>query len=408
MAQAETPQPRPDLDQLVAHYCDLLGLRDWVITAEWVNEPGPLGYVIPTPTRKIARLCISTACPPEEVRATIAHELIHALLSPLTHVAEPSAGALMLEEQAVESLALAVVTAERNPIDAAAMRQALNGLDPRAAIRARVAAAAGRGRNRMDPKMLAALALEGGALMANETLPEEVAAWIKKAVEAMSGGALPSEEPAPESNPEPSADARPMADDEDDDEEDKDKDEEYRKRKRIAVRKLGRAAMKALGEKDPVRARGVLGARLEQAAELVAMKARLSDVSAKSEAARREKLWEDAVRDRRVQMRQAFVVVDGASGKPERQFAKWAQAQNAAYPEIEAFEAWISSRVPEPGAKAAEPSTALADLAVEKRAAFALSERDKLEAKRAGVDPEVLSRQLAVQQRGATGAGERV
>lgn len=47
----------------------------------------------------------------------------------------------------------------------------------------------------MDPKMLAALALEGGALTTLEGLPPEAAAWIKKAVELMSGGAPTAKEP---------------------------------------------------------------------------------------------------------------------------------------------------------------------------------------------------------------------
>ena len=404
MTPPETP--RPDLDSLVAHYRDLLGLRDWTITAEWRDDLGDaLACVIPTPTRRLATLYVATSCPAEELRASVVHELVHALLSPLTAVAEPSGAAVMLEEQAVEALALAVVRAEQSPTDRGAMARALSRLAPQ--VRARVSAAAGRRRSRMDPKMLAALALEGGALMANEGLPEEVAAWIKKAVEAMSGGAL---EAAPESTPDPNAPAARKPEDEEDDDEDKDMSEDERKLRRRLVRKFGRAALGMLGERDPIRARGILGARLEQAAELLATKARLEQTTKISDAARREKLWEDGVSDRRVQLAQAFRVVDGADGKPKRVYTAWAEKQNAAYPEIEAFEAWITSRVPEPGALKREetPSTALVDQAAQRRASHQLTERDRQEAKRAGINPDQLAAQLAEQNRGAERADERI
>lgn len=179
---------------------------------------------------------------------------------------------------------------------------------------------------------------------------------------------------------------------------------------------FGSYALQRLGltAADTVKAKGILGTKLDLAAEATTAKKSEAKTRATSETARREKLWEEAVRDRRVQMAQAFVRVDGppdAEGRPTaaRAYSVWAAKQNAAYPELPAFDAWISSRVPEPGTKAAEPSTLLADLATEKHGAFALDERSKLEAKRAGINPDVLAAQLAAQQqqRGATSAGER-
>jgi hypothetical protein len=54
----------------------------------------------------------------------------------------------------------------------------------------------------MDPKALAALAMEGGQFAAMEGLDPSVAEWIKKVIEAMAGGGAPeSEAPAREDNP---------------------------------------------------------------------------------------------------------------------------------------------------------------------------------------------------------------
>ena len=178
---------------------------------------------------------------------------------------------------------------------------------------------------------------------------------------------------------------------------------------------FGAYVLKRLGltAADTVKAKGVLGGKLDLAAQTATAKKSEQKTKAEADTAKREKLWEWGVRTRRVQMAQAFARADGppdADGKPTavRVYAEYATKQNAAYPELEAFEAWIQSRVPEPGTQTAEPSTALADLAAEKQRAFALTERDRLEAKRAGVDPDVLAQQLAMQQKGgARGAGER-
>lgn len=133
-------QSLPNLALLVAHYRDLFGLRDWEIAARW-GEPEEMGSalarIVPLPERRIADLVVSKACPPEELRATVAHEVAHALVSPLANIGEWSAGALMIEEQIVEALAQAVTRAERMPADAPALRKALSDLPAR--IRARLA-----------------------------------------------------------------------------------------------------------------------------------------------------------------------------------------------------------------------------------------------------------------------------
>lgn len=63
----------------------------------------------------------------------------------------------------------------------------------------------------MDPKALAALAMEGGQFAAMEGVPPEVADWIKRAVEAMAGGgdeAPPASVPMRDDKPE---DGKPEA-----------------------------------------------------------------------------------------------------------------------------------------------------------------------------------------------------
>src|SRR5262249_27218096 len=92
---------------------------------------------------------------------------------------------------------------------------------------------------------------------------------------------------------------------------------------------FGRHVLERLGlsAAEPVKAKGILGARLDLAAE--ADQAKKSEAKARkgAEAARREKLWEQAVRDRRVQLAQAFRRVDGPNGKPVRVYAEWAEKQ---------------------------------------------------------------------------------
>ncbi len=177
---------------------------------------------------------------------------------------------------------------------------------------------------------------------------------------------------------------------------------------------LAGSVLQQLGEADPVRARGVLGARLARAADADRLEGELATTSASSAAARREKIWEGMIADGRVRLAQAFAREDGpldANGKPtaKRVYAKWAAAQNTAYPELAAFEGWADS-LPRGAHRAenAHPSTVLADAAeLRLGAGMGLTERDKQEARRAGVDPDVLARQLATTQHRGGDAGER-
>ncbi len=163
---AETPAARPDLAALVAHYRDLLGLRDWAITARWDDAgelpPTVLARISPTPERKLALILVAPTCPAKELRSTIAHELVHALISPLAQVGEWSGAAVMLEEQAVEALALAITRAEQLPAEAAVMRRALADIPSR--LRARLVARSPNTRSRMDAaQVLEAIKAQDGA-----------------------------------------------------------------------------------------------------------------------------------------------------------------------------------------------------------------------------------------------------
>lgn len=170
--------------------------------------------------------------------------------------------------------------------------------------------------------------------------------------------------------------------------------------------KLSAQVMSALGQTDPVRARGVLASRLELATQAEGLQAQLGAKSVESDGARREKLWEQAVADGRVQMQQAFTRIDGAEG-PVRVYAKFAVDQNAAYPELAAFEGWISSRVKETRPVAETPSQLLADVSAERLGRVQLTERDIAEAKRAGVDPAALAAQIKISQRGPGAAADQ-
>jgi hypothetical protein len=177
---------------------------------------------------------------------------------------------------------------------------------------------------------------------------------------------------------------------------------------------LGRYTLGRLGltAADTVKAKGVLGGKLDLADLAAKAQASEAKIKAKSDDAARLKLWEDGVRSRRVRLTQAFTREEyvGAGGKPasRRVFSAWAKRQNALYPELEAFEAWMSSLTPEPGTTSEEPSTLLSDAAHKKHASAALTERDRLEARRAGVDPDVLAAQVAMMNRGQGRDEERV
>lgn len=167
----------------------------WVVTVELAPSieanQGALAMVYSTPKRQMAHVVVAPHPPSESLEESIAHELTHAVLSPLTELITWSDASVMIEEQIVErlgkiiasapaSMARAISNALRNPrTDSPAMRKRISAL----AIGRRNGT-----RKRMDSKALAALAMEGGQIAAMEGLPSEAADWIKRAVEAMAGG----------------------------------------------------------------------------------------------------------------------------------------------------------------------------------------------------------------------------
>lgn len=197
----EPTATRTDLGPLVAHYRDLLGLRDWTIDGAYVG--GLVGAYAQTPletlqpARKLARIEVSAECPPEELRPSIAHELIHVLLSPLTS-GDRSRTAIMLEEQAVEALTLALARVDTDPAETLVLSRALSRTPSALAALARVHKASTgpslrRGGYSMDPKLLMD-AIE--ALTSGE--PDAIAAALKAMIAAMAGGGAPADKPPPE------------------------------------------------------------------------------------------------------------------------------------------------------------------------------------------------------------------
>lgn len=186
----------------------------WVVTVELAPSieanQGALAMVYSTPRRQMAHVVVAPHPPGESLEESIAHELTHSVLSPLTELIEWSPAAVMIEEQIVERLGKIIATAPTAM--ARAMAKALQ--NPRTnspTVRKRISALAIGRRNgtrkRMDSKALAALAMEGGQIAAMEGLPPEAADWIKRAVEAMASGG-----DGPASNADPAMAKDPIAD----------------------------------------------------------------------------------------------------------------------------------------------------------------------------------------------------
>jgi hypothetical protein len=171
---------------------------------------------------------------------------------------------------------------------------------------------------------------------------------------------------------------------------------------------LADAVLEQLGERDPVRARGVLGAKLGRVADAEANAAKLK---AENDAAMRERTWEAMVADGRVKLAQAFARKDGpigTYGKPTvvRCYSPWAERQNAAYPELAAFEGWADSlpRGAHSPDTAPSASTVLADVADQRLHGHVLTPRDARLAKRAGLTEAELPLLSAIVQRHLRGA----
>lgn len=159
-----------DLRSIVAKYARLL-VPGWKVTcstlpAEKMPIRGALAVCDPTPTRSLARVYVVSPWPAgENLAETIAHELTHACLSPLTAMLGNHPGAIMLEEQAVENIgkALAMVGAT----EARAMARAVQKYAPQLRARLKISSLATRARDggkNMDASMVKAAldAIESG------------------------------------------------------------------------------------------------------------------------------------------------------------------------------------------------------------------------------------------------------
>lgn len=159
-----------DLQSTVARFARLL-VPGWKVTcstlpAEKMPIRGALAVCDPTPTRSLAHLYVVAPWPKgESLIETIAHELTHACLSPLTAMLGNHPGAIMLEEQAVENIgkALAMVGAG----EARAMARAVQKYAPQLRARLSISSLATRARDggkNMDAALVKAAldAIESG------------------------------------------------------------------------------------------------------------------------------------------------------------------------------------------------------------------------------------------------------
>ncbi len=177
----------------------------WLVTVELAPSieanQGALAMVYSTPERQLAHVVVAPHPPSESIEESIAHELTHAVLSPLTKLIAWSDASVMLEEQIVERLGKLIASAPTS-MSRAISKALQNPRTNSPTVRKRISALAIGRRNgtrkRMDSKALAALAMEGGALTAAETPnPAAMADFIKRIVEALAGG----EEPASTKEP---------------------------------------------------------------------------------------------------------------------------------------------------------------------------------------------------------------
>lgn len=179
----------------------------WTITCELAPSveanAGALAMVMPTPERQLAHVVVAPHPPGESVEESVAHELTHVLLSPLTALLEWSPAVIMLEEQIVERLGKLLAGAPATM--ARAVTRAL--ANPRTAapvLRKRISALATRRRNverkrtMPDANKLAELAMKAGEMGGREDVPEDVRGLLQELVAALAGGGGgPTSEEAP-------------------------------------------------------------------------------------------------------------------------------------------------------------------------------------------------------------------
>lgn len=185
-------------------------LPGWRVAWEWCTPEaigGALAMIYPDPKREIARIMVAPHPEDEDITESLAHEIVHGTISPLVNLIKPSAEEVAIEEPIVERIGVLIARLWKaaQGLARASLRRGVATYDPAGGVRFRARISAPRrtrrnGGGMVDYKLLAQLALEGGALIAAEGMPPEAAAWIKKAVEAMAGAAA---EPDGDENPIP-------------------------------------------------------------------------------------------------------------------------------------------------------------------------------------------------------------
>jgi hypothetical protein len=163
---------------------------------------GGLAMIDPCPERQTAHVTIAPHPPDEDYEETIAHELTHAMLSPITQLVKRSSASVMLEEQIVErigkllvgapdKLRRAVVTAVSNPrTTSPALRFRISALASRRRIEGK--------RTMADGSRLAELAMKAGEMGAREDVPEDVRALLAEFVAELAGGGAPASKQEPQ------------------------------------------------------------------------------------------------------------------------------------------------------------------------------------------------------------------
>lgn len=178
----------------------------WTTTCELAPSveanQGALAMVYSTPERQLAHVVVAPHPPGESIEESVAHELTHALLSPLTSLLDWSPAAVMLEEQIVERLGKLLATAPA-AMSRAVTRALANPRTKTPVLRQRISALATRRRNvernrtMPDANKLAELAMKAGEMGGREDVPEDVRALLQELVAALAGGGAAPESEAP-------------------------------------------------------------------------------------------------------------------------------------------------------------------------------------------------------------------
>ena len=177
-------------------------LPGWLVTCELAQSveanSGALAMVFSTPERQLAHVVVAPHPPGEDIGESVAHELTHAAISPLTALIEWSPAAVMVEEQIVERLSKIIAGASAG-MTRAISRALSSPRTPSATIKKRISALASRrikGKCKMaDGARLAELAMKAGEMGAREDVPEDVRALLAEFVAELAGGAAPASEP---------------------------------------------------------------------------------------------------------------------------------------------------------------------------------------------------------------------